>query len=61
MNSKDFTKVYDIILTFLKKINKTTNAAINFLKIKNKLHHDELNIYLTNETPEKFVNWLLFY
>jgi hypothetical protein len=61
MTCKDFTKVYDIILTFLKKINRINNNSINFLKIKNKLHHDDLNLYLTNETPEKFVNWLLFY
>ena len=60
-NCKDFNKIYDLILTFIKKINKTNNSAINILKIKNKLYNDECNIYLINETPEKFVNWLLLY
>lgn len=61
-NYKDFNKVYDIILTFLKKINRTNNNnSINFLKIKNKLFHEESIMYLKNETPDKFVNWLLLY
>ena len=61
-NYKDFNKEYDIILTFLKKINRTNNNnSINFLKIKNKLFHEESIMYLINETPEKFVNWLLVY
>ena len=62
MSCKDFNKVYDIILTFLKKLNKTNNNnSIHFLKFKKNLQHDEFNLYLTNETPEKFVNWLLLY
>jgi hypothetical protein len=60
-NCKDFNKVYDIILSFFKKINRNNNSTINFLKIKNKLFHEEYNLYLTNETPDKFVNWLLLY
>lgn len=60
-NCNNFNKVYDIILIFLKKINRTNSNTINFLKIKNKLYNEECNLYLTNETPEKFINWLLLY
>jgi hypothetical protein len=55
----DFNKIYDIVLTFFKKINRTNTVTVNFLKIKNKLIHEECNSHLINETPEKFVNWLL--
>jgi|LakMenEpi03Aug12_release.lakeMendotaPanAssembly.Ray.scaffolds.fasta_scaffold469557_2 hypothetical protein len=61
-NYKDFNKVYEFILTFLKKINRNNNNnSINFLKIKNKLFHEDSIMYLKNETPDKFVNWLLLY
>jgi hypothetical protein len=56
-NCYDFNKTYDIIFTFLKKINRNSN--IDLLKIKNKLHDDEYNKNLINETNEKFINWIL--
>jgi hypothetical protein len=57
-NCKDFNKIYDIIVTLLKKINRS-NGNINLLKIKNKIYDDDYNIYLINETNERFINWLL--
>ena len=60
-NCKDFNKIYDIILTFFKKINRMNNYTINLIKIKNKFNYEDCNVYLINETPEKFINWLLLY
>ena len=56
-NCNDFNKTYDIIFTFLKKINRNSN--IDLLKLKHKLHDEEYNKNLINETNEKFINWIL--
>ena len=47
----------NIIIFVRKKINRNSN--IDLLKIKHKLHDDEYNKNLINETNEKFINWIL--
>jgi hypothetical protein len=57
-------KFMEIILLYLKKIQKNTNittniTSSNIIKItKEKLYLDEIDSYL-EETPEKFINWII--
>lgn len=52
---QDENKFIEIILQYLKKIIKNNNLL---LKIKDKIYHEELNIYL-DDTVDKFINWLI--
>ena len=55
-NNLHYEKYFEIINLFLKKINK---GKINIIKIQENIYHTDFSKRIDEDTPEKFITWLI--
>jgi hypothetical protein len=55
-NNLHYEKYFEIINLFLKKINK---GKINIIKIHENIYHTDFSKRIEEDTPEKFITWLI--